>query len=149
MSRWKIYNRNGEVLHESIEKLDGDGRVVEQDTLEYVGKWMGECYLTISIKSPYPIDFQIGDYIEYRGEKFTINYDPTVIKKARRGTYGEGFVYDSIKFNSYSNELTMMLFHDWVLDDNKVHYTSLPAISFYAKDVDDLVDRLQACANKW
>ena len=87
MSRWKIYNRNGEVLHESIEKLDGDGRVVEQDTLEYVGKWMGECYLTISIKSPYPIDFQIGDYIEYRGEKFTINYDPTVIKKARRGTY--------------------------------------------------------------
>lgn len=149
MSRWTIYDKDGNVLHESIVEYDGKGKVVYQDTFEYVGKWMGECYLTISIKSPYPIDFQIGDYIEYREEKFTINYDPTVIKKARRGTYGEGFVYDSIKFNSYSNELTMMLFHDWVLDDNKVHYTSLPAFSFYAKDVDDLVDRLQACADRW
>lgn len=149
MSRWTIYDKDGNVLHESIVEYDEKGKVVYQDTFEYVGKWMGECYLTISIKSPYPIDFQIGDYIEYRGEKFTINYDPTVIKKARRGTYGEGFVYDSIKFNSYSNELTMMLFHDWVLDDNKVHYTSLPAFSFYAKDVDDLVDRLQACADRW
>lgn len=149
MSRWTIYDKDGNVLHESIEEFDGKGKIVYQDTFEYVGKWMGECHLTISIKSPYPIDFQIGDYIEYRGEKFTINYDPTVIKKARRGTYGEGFVYDSIKFNSYSNELTMMLFHDWVLNDNKVHYTSLPAFSFYAKDVDDLVDRLQACADRW
>lgn len=149
MSRWAIYDKDGNVLHESIEEFDGKGKIVYQDTFEYVGKWMGECHLTISIKSPYPIDFQIGDYIEYRGEKFTINYDPTVIKKARRGTYGEGFVYDSIKFNSYSNELTMMLFHDWVLNDNKVHYTSLPAFSFYAKDVDDLVDRLQACADRW
>lgn len=149
MSRWTIYNKDGNALHESIVEYDGKGKVVYQDTFEYVGKWMGECYLTVSIKSPYPIDFQIGDYIEYRGEKFTINYDPTVIKKARRGTYGEGFVYDSIKFNSYSNELTMMLFHDWVLDDNKVHYTSLPAFSFYAKDVDDLADRLQACADRW
>ena len=149
MSRWTIYDKDGNALHESIVEYDGKGKVVYQDTFEYVGKWMGECYLTVSIKSPYPIDFQIGDYIEYRGEKFTINYDPTVIKKARRGTYGEGFVYDSIKFNSYSNELTMMLFHDWVLDDNKVHYTSLPAFSFYAKDVDDLADRLQACADRW
>lgn len=149
MSRWTIYDKDGNVLHESIVEYDGKGKIVYQDTFEYVGKWMGECYLTISIKSPYPIDFQIGDYIEYREEKFTINYDPTVIKKARRGTYGEGFVYDSIKFNSYSNELTMMLFHDWVLNDNKVHYTSLPAFSFYAKDVDDLVDRLQACADRW
>lgn len=149
MSRWTIYDKDGNVLHESIVEYDGKGKVVYQDTFEYVGKWMGECYLTVSIKSPYPIDFQIGDYIEYRGEKFTINYDPTAIKKARRGTYGEGFVYDSIKFNSYSNELTMMLFHDWVLDDNKVHYTSLPAFSFYAKDVDDLADRLQACADRW
>jgi hypothetical protein len=149
MSRWTIYDKDGNVLHESIEKFDGKGKAVEQDTLEYSGKWMGDCFITVSFKSAYPIDFQIGDYIEYRGERFTINYDPTVIKKARRGAYGEGFVYDSIKFNSYSNELTMMLFHDWVLDDNKVHYTSLPTFSFYAKDVDDLADRLQACADRW
>lgn len=149
MSRWKIYSKDGNVLHESIEKYDGKGKIVEQDTLEYSGKWMGDCFITVSFKSAYPIDFQIGDYIIYRGEKFTINYDPTVVKKSSRGTYGEGFVYDSVKFNSLSNELTDAKFHDWVLSDNKIHYTSLPNFSFYAKDMNDLADRLQACMDRW
>lgn len=147
--KWTIYDRNGKPKHESITEYNGDGKPVFQDTLEYSGKWMGECFITVSVKSPYPIDFQIGDYIEYRGERFTINYDPTVIKKAQRGTYGEGFTYDNIKFNSYSNELTEMMFHDWVLYDNNIHYTSLPNFSFYCKDVDDLADRLQANADRW
>ena len=85
MSRWKIYSKDGNVLHESIEKYDGTGKIVERDTLEYSGKWMGDCFITVSFKSAYPIDFQIGDYIIYRGEKFTINYDPTVVKKSSRG----------------------------------------------------------------
>lgn len=149
MAKWAIYDRDGNVRHESVTEYNGDGKIVYQDTFEYSGNWMGECFLTVSVKAAYPIDFQIGDYIEYRGEKFTINYDPTVIKKSRRGTYGEGFTYDSIKFNSLSDELTQMRLHDWVLSDNTLHYTSLPTFSFYAKDVDDLVDRLQACADRW
>lgn len=149
MTKWYIYNRKGDVLHESVTEFDGNGEVVRQDTLEYSGKWMGECFVTVSFKSAYPIDFQIGDYIEYRGERFCLNYDPSVVKKARRGSYGEGFVYDSVKFNSLSNELTEMRFRDWVLYDNQVHYTSLPSFSFYCKDVDDLVDRLQANSNRW
>lgn len=149
MTKWYIYNRKGDVLHESVTEFDGNGEIVRQDTLEYSGKWMGECFVTVSFKSAYPIDFQIGDYIEYRGERFCLNYDPSVVKKARRGSYGEGFVYDSVKFNSLSNELTEMRFRDWVLSDNKVHYTSLPSFSFYCKDVDDLVDRLQANSNRW
>ena len=149
MTKWSIYNRKGDVLHESVTEFDGNGEVVRQDTLEYSGKWMGECFVTVSFKSAYPIDFQIGDYIEYRGERFCLNYDPSVVKKARRGSYGEGFVYDSVKFNSLSNELTEMRFRDWVLSDNQFHYTSLPSFSFYCKDVDDLVDRLQANSNRW
>lgn len=149
MTKWYIYNRKGDVLHESVTEFDGNGEIVRQDTLEYSGKWMGECFVTVSFKSAYPIDFQIGDYIEYRGERFCLNYDPSVVKKARRGSYGEGFVYDSVKFNSLSNELTEMRFRDWVLSDNQVHYTSLPSFSFYCKDVDDLVDRLQANSNRW
>ena len=149
MTKWSIYNKKGEILHESVTDFDGNGDIVRQDTLEYSGKWMGECFVTVSFKSAYPIDFQIGDYIEYRGERFCLNYDPSVVKKARRGSYAEGFVYDSIKFNSLSNELTEMRFRDWVLADNKIHYTSLPTFSFYCKDVDDLVDRLQANSNRW
>lgn len=149
MTKWTIYGKDGTAKHESLTEYSSDGKIVYQDTFEYSGKWMGECFLSVSIKSPYPIDFQIGDYIDYREERFTINYDPTVIKKARRGTYGEGFVYDSIKFNSYSNELTEIKFHDWVLSDNQLHYTSLPDFSFYCKDVDDLADRLQANTDRW
>lgn len=149
MSRWVIYSKDGKVLHESVTNYDGNGRAVEQDTLEFNGKWMGESYVTATFKSAYPIYFQIGDYIVYRGEKFSINYDPSVIKKSSRGTYGEGFTYDSIKFNSLSNELLDVKFHDWVLSDNHIHYSSLPSFSFYATDVNDLIDRLQACMNRW
>lgn len=149
MSKWTIYDKSGQPRCECIIEFDGEGRPVTQDTLEYSGSWMGECFLTVSVKSPYPIDFQIGDYIVYRGERFTINYDPTAVKRARRGTYGEGFVYDNIKFNSLSNELTEIRFHDWVLSDNKLHYTSLPNFPFYCKDVDDLADRLQANTDRW
>ncbi len=149
MAKWTIYNKSGEAVHESVTEYNNDGEVVSQDTLEYSGKWMGECYVTVSIKSAYPINFQIGDYIIYRDEKFVLDYDPSVVKKSSRGTYGEGFVYDSIKFNSLSGELTQMQFHDWVLSDNQLHYTSLPTFSFYCKDVDDLVDRLQANTDRW
>lgn len=149
MVKWTIYNKNGEAVHESVTEYNNDGDIVAQDTLEYSGKWMGECYVTVSIKSAYPIDFQIGDYITYRDEKFVLDYDPSVVKKSRRGTYGEGFVYDSIKFNSLSGELTQMQFHDWVLSDSQLHYTSLPTFSFYCKDVDDLADRLQANTDRW
>lgn len=149
MSKWTIYDRNGKVLHESVTKYDGDGNVVQQDTLEMSGKWMGESYITVSFKAAYPIDFQIGDYIIYRGEKYVMNYDPTVVKKSSRGSYGESFVYDSVKFNALTYELTDMKFHDWVLSDNKIHYSSLPNFSFYAADMNDLADRLQACADRW
>ena len=149
MSKWTIYDRNGKVLHESVTKYDGDGNVVQQDTLEMSGKWMGESCITVSFKAAYPIDFQIGDYIIYRGEKYVMNYDPTVVKKSSRGSYGESFVYDSVKFNALTYELTDMKFHDWVLSDNKIHYSSLPNFSFYAADMNDLADRLQACADRW
>ena len=40
--------------------------------LEYNGSWMGECFVTLSIRCAVPIDFEIGDYVEYRGEKFVV-----------------------------------------------------------------------------
>ncbi len=44
--------------------------------LEYNDEWMAETYFSVTIESPCLIDFSIGDYIVYRGERFEINYDP-------------------------------------------------------------------------
>lgn len=149
---WTIYKKNGQpreiTLPESAHQTGVAGRFVHPE-LEYHGEWMGECFVTLNVRCAVPVDFEIGDYIIYRGEKFVINYNPTVVKKARRGTYGEGFTYDNVKFNSLSYELTDIRMLDYVLGDNDVHYSSLPKFSFFCNDVDDLADRLQVNADRY
>lgn len=129
---WTIYDKTGLTKKAEIKEL------------EYNGEFMGESYVSFSVKSFSPIDFEMGDKLTYRGEEYTLNYDPTVVKKAARYKSGEGFVYDNVKFNSASDELTRCDFLDYVKGDNKVHFTSLPNFDFYASSVRDLADRIQA-----
>lgn len=111
--------------------------------LEYNGEWMGESYVSVTIESPTPIDFAIGDYLMYRDERFEINYDPGKIKSAPRFTKEDAFKYENIKFNSLADELTRCDFLDVVLEDNQLHFTGLPKFSFYGS-VQDLANRIQA-----
>lgn len=138
MSTWNIYHKDGSKL------TDVNGEQITVHGLEYSDSWMGECFLTISFKHEVPINFQIGDYIVYRGERFELNYDPGKDKQARPDTYGEGFVYDSVKFNALQDELSRAEFLDVVLNDNELHYTALPKFPFYVQTLDDLLDRIQA-----
>ena len=142
MSAWNIYHKDGSKL------TDVNGEQITVHGLEYSDSWMGECFLTINIKHEVPINFQIGDYIVYRGERFELNYEPGKDKQARPDTYGEGFVYDSVKFNALQDELARAEFLDVVLNDNELHYTSLPKFPFYVQTLDDLLDRIQACLNE-
>lgn len=146
MGKWTIYRKNGDVV--AVTGILDAGKFVLPE-LSYSGTWMGERFVTVSVKSPYPIDWQIGDYLIYRGEKFVLNYDPTVVKKARKGTSGEGFVYDGVKFNSLSCECGDVRFLDEVLQDSHIHYTSLSSFTFFAATADDLADRLQANMNRY
>lgn len=138
MSTWNIYHKDGSKL------TDVNGEQITVHGLEYSDSWMGECFVTINFKHEVPINFQIGDYIVYRGERFELNYDPGKDKQARPDTYGEGFVYDSVKFNALQDELARAEFLDVVLNDNELHYTSLPKFPFYVQTLDDLLDRIQA-----
>ena len=142
MSTWNIYHKDGSKL------TDVNGEQITVHGLEYSDSWMGECFLAINFKHEVPINFQIGDYIVYRGERFELNYEPGKDKQARPDTYGEGFVYDSVKFNALQDELARAEFLDVVLNDNELHYTSLPKFSFYVQTLDDLLDRIQACLNE-
>nr|DAQ24311.1 MAG TPA: tail protein [Caudoviricetes sp.] len=138
MSTWNICHKDGS-------KLTGvNGEQITVHGLEYSDSWMGECFVTINFKHEVPINFQIGDYIVYRGERFELNYEPGKDKQARPDTYGEGFVYDSVKFNALQDELARAEFLDVVLNDNELHYTALPKFPFYVQTLDDLLDRIQA-----
>nr|DAG55135.1 MAG TPA: hypothetical protein [Caudoviricetes sp.] len=138
MSTWNIYHKDGSKL------TDVNGEQITVHGLEYSDSWMGECFVTINLKHEVPINFQIGDYIVYRGERFELNYEPGKDKQARPDTYGEGFVYDSVKFNALQDELARAEFLDVVLNDNELHYTSLPKFPFFVQTLDDLLDRIQA-----
>lgn len=131
MAQWIIYGSNG-VAKAKVKEL------------ELHDEWMAECFLTVSIKNATPISFAVGDYIDYRGERYTIQYDPNVIKKATSGSYGEGFTYDNIKFVGLQDEVVRCDFNDLVLNDNDMHYSALPTFPFYCESVDDLLDRIQA-----
>lgn len=138
MSTWNIYHKDGSKL------TDVNGEQITVHGLEYSDSWMGECFVTINFKHEVPINFQIGDYIVYRGERFELNYEPGKDKQARPDTYGEGFVYGSVKFNALQDELARAEFLDVVLNDNELHYTALPKFPFYVQTLDDLLDRIQA-----
>lgn len=146
----KIYHKDGSVI------ADRSGRDVNIHSLTYSGERMGECAVTTDIESAAPIDFAIGDTLTYRGETFTLNYDPGKTKQGRRDVVGNAFKYDAVKWSAQSDEMAQADFLDVVLASrNDLHYTALPSFSFYVDSIDDLLDRLQAnmdeqtVAGKW
>lgn len=139
---WKLYHKDGTPLR------DTNGKEISCHSLKYDGEWMGECSVSVSIENEAPIDFEIGDYLIYRNERFELNYDPGKAKQGRKNALGNSFKYQDVKFNSLSDELARAEFLDVVLNDNELHYTALPVFQFYVESLDDLLDRLQACMNE-
>lgn len=139
---WKFYHKDGTPLR------DTNGKEMSIRSLTYNGEWMGECSVSVSIENEAPIDFEIGDYLIYRNERFELNYDPSKAKQGHKDALGNSFKYQDMKFNSLSDELARAEFLDVVLNDNELHYTAMPVFQFYVESLDDLLDRLQACMNE-
>ena len=59
MEKWTIYNKSGVAKYIATD-------------LEYHDIWMGEEYVTIKITSPTPIELEIGDYLIYRDDVYSI-----------------------------------------------------------------------------
>lgn len=89
-----------EKLRYSVEKWQADD------------KYMGESFITFTVKSDKPIGFNVGDYCEYRGETYTLNYVPSVSQKGNVGDSGDSFVYDSVKMDSVREELSRIIMLD-------------------------------------
>ena len=131
-----------------VKEINGSTIKLEVRSFSYQGNFMGESFISFDVNSPVCINFEIGDYIEYRGERFVLNYIPSPIKNGTPGKSGDAFEYRDVKFNSLADELTRCDFLDVVLSDNHVHFTSLCKFYFYAATVKDLADRIQANLNR-
>ena len=136
MAKTTVYDKSGAIVRYNIEKL------------EYNSSFMGESYCTATCTSHKPIQFEIGDYFLFRGEKFTLKNIPTVAKNGYLNSVGDAFKYDNVKFCGYSDELMEVDFLDYVLEDNNVHFTSMPIFSFYCETVNYLAERIQANLNR-
>ena len=67
--------------------------------------YMADHALTFNAQSHAPIEWAVGDWCEFRGERFYLNYIPSCVQSARIGESGQAFVYDSVKMNTASDEL--------------------------------------------
>lgn len=128
----------------TVYKKDGTAAGCTVWSLEYHGERMGERYVSAEIESAEPTSLGVGDWIEYRGERFELGSAVDISKSAPSGAYGSGFTCKGVRFISLSDELTRCSFLDIVGGDNKMHYTGLPKFSFFCSTVEDFARRIQA-----
>jgi hypothetical protein len=113
-----------------------------------INKWeqseafMGDNFVTFSVESPAPIEWEIGDWCSFRGEIYSLNYIPTCTQVARIGESGKAYSYESVKMNSSSDELTRCEMLDVVhtsgmhSDIEGTNYTGSSNFSLYCFPVD-------------
>lgn len=129
---WKVYSSDGKTVKATTKRV------------EYNGEYMGSCSLTVTFESHAPINFEIGDYIDYRLERFYLNVLPSSKKQCSRNGSKNAFAYENVQFMSVSDELVRCDFLDVVRKDNYIHWTALPTFSFYCEGVKNLAERIQA-----
>lgn len=138
MARFDIKSYNGQVTRFS-------------GKLRYNGNFGGVSYVEFAeIASPTLIDFHVGDYVDYSrtGFRYKLYSVPRPTKKSGNNTVGDTYVYKNVQLFCATKDLELAPFRDLVLNDNLIHFTTLPTISVY-DDVYGIVDRLQACMDDY
>lgn len=136
MARFTIYSKDGQ-----IRRHEGEP--------QYSGSYMGVDFVEFrTISSPTPIDWQIGDYVDYyrTGKRYKLYSLPMPKKVARKGEYGAYFEYSNVQLHGATKELEIAPFRDLVTKDNKIHFSTRPEVSTY-EDVYGIARRIQECMN--
>lgn len=113
----------------------------------YNGAYLSPAYLDFrEIASPFPIEWEVGDYVVYDriGLTFKLYYLPKPKKQANAGFYGAAFVYENVQLYAATKDLELTPFRDFVPDDNGIHFSSRSGVSTY-QDVKGIAERIQAC----
>lgn len=75
------------------------------ERFEFSDTFMGERNVTFTAKSHEPIDWQIGDYLTYRGQTYHLNSIPTCVQTGGIDDSGDSFSYDNVKFDDNQGDL--------------------------------------------
>ena len=134
MSKYKVYNKSGNIERCTLSKV------------EYNGSFMDSRVVNATVESNKPINFDIYDYITYRGEKFELDYKPTSSKNASTGSVGNAYVYE-LTFVSLKYELERCEMRDLVPYDNGIVYPTPITIEFTGT-AEKLAERIQACLDE-
>lgn len=112
--------------------------------LSYNGTFMGVSSITVTVESPAPIAFAIGDYIDwdYDGLRYTLDTAAGVEKQARRNSVGNAFLYENLVFLSPLQAAQNADFFDVILGNTNDFLTNTE-FSFYGTAW-DYAKRLEA-----
>ena len=126
-----IYDKNGQ-------------QKCEIKRLSYTGTFMEVSRIMVTVESPEPIDFAIGDYIDwaYDGLRYKLDTAAGVEKQARKNSIGNAFIYENLVFLSPLNEANHVDFFDVVLG-NTIEFLTNTEFSFYGTAW-DYAKRLEA-----
>lgn len=113
------------------------------DSYDYSGTHMGERKVVVTIQSPTSIDFNIGDYIDLRGEYFYLQTKPVMNRN-----YQTLMLTYTLTFWWTGYELGLTKFLDVVENEpDRVYYSSNNNVAF-AGTIKNLLDRLIANLNR-
>ena len=116
----------------------------------YNGTYSGVSYVEYpEVASPIPIDWEIGDYVDYgrTGYRYKLYSIPQPKKQAANGRYGGGFIYQDVRLYAATKCLEIAPFRDLVPLDNRIHFSSRKDFSVY-DDVDGIRERIQTCMDE-
>ena len=125
----------------------GGGTALYSGCPSFTGTYMKPGMLEFrEVCSPTPIDWSVGDYVEYTrtGLTYRLYSTPQVKKQARSTEYGGAFVYQNVQLYDDSKQLDICPFRDLVKGDNRIHFSTQPSISTF-EGVDGIAKRIQAC----
>lgn len=119
-------------------------RKCEAKRLSYNGVFMDVSSITVTIESPSPIDFAIGDYIDwdYDGMRYTLDASAAVEKQARSNSIGNAFIYENLVFLSPLSAAEHADFLDVVIG-NQLDFHTNTEFSFFGTAW-DYAKRLEA-----
>lgn len=126
MGRFTVYSKDGQTVRCVLDKL------------EYTGVFMAERACTSTFISDAKINFDVFDYIDYRGERFELELLPTV-KKISKHQYSYDLNFVSLKY-----ELERCMMRNIVPSGNGIVYPT-PLVVEFTGTVKYLAERIQAC----